>query len=110
MLDLDYDNLVVCQVMVDVGWFWLCKGVDGFWLDVVCYIYFDFKLQEGDCVVFVKNFVWWKQFMCGVWQVNFVVYVVGEVIESMFEVLVLWFGIFSVVFDFLLVIWLIDVV
>ncbi len=108
MPDLNYDDPAVRQAMVDVGQFWMRKGVDGFRLDAARHVYLDFKSQEGDPAVLAKNLAWWQQFMRGVRAVNPHAYVVGEVTEDSWQQLAPWYGALSAVFDFPLATRMID--
>ena len=108
MPDLNYDTPAVRKAMVDVGQFWMRKGVDGFRLDAARHVYLNFAAQEGNPAVLRENLTWWKQFMQGVRQVNPHAYVVGEVTEGSWQQLAPWYGALSAVFDFPLATRLID--
>lgn len=108
MPDLDYDSPGVRKAMVQVGQFWMRKGVDGFRLDAAPHIYLNFASQQGDPAVLRKNLAWWHQFMQAVRAVNPHAYVVGEVTEKTPQQLAPWFGTLSAVFDFPLATRLID--
>src|SRR6185312_11609604 len=55
MPDLNYDDPAVRKAMIDVGRFWLKKGVDGFRLDAAQHVYLDFETDWGSATVLQKN-------------------------------------------------------
>ncbi|HEY9133839.1 MAG TPA: alpha-amylase family glycosyl hydrolase [Dyella sp.] len=78
MPDLNYDEPAVRREMIDVGKFWLAKGVDGFRLDAARHIYDDLKTDTGKPATTRKNVAWWNEFRQGLKQVRPDVYLVGE--------------------------------
>ncbi|WP_240732510.1 MULTISPECIES: alpha-amylase family glycosyl hydrolase [Dyella] len=81
MPDLNFDEPAVRHEMVDVGQFWLRKGVDGFRLDAARHIYDDLKSDTGKPETVRKNVVWWTEFRQGMQRVRPDVYLVGEVMQ-----------------------------
>lgn len=81
MPDLNYDEPAVRKEMVEVGQFWLRKGVDGFRLDAARHIYDDLKSDTGKPETVRKNIAWWSEFRAGMQQVRPDVYLVGEVMQ-----------------------------
>lgn len=81
MPDLNYDEPAVRHEMVDVGQFWLNKGVDGFRLDAARHIYDDLATDTGKPETVRKNVTWWSEFRAGMQRVRPDVYLVGEVMQ-----------------------------
>lgn len=100
MPDLDYDTPAVRQQMIDIGRFWLRKGVDGFRLDAAQHIYFDLKSQAGDPAVVAKNVRWWSDFRAGAEAIKPDVYIVGEVTQDTPSGLAPYLQPLDAVFDF----------
>lgn len=82
MPDLNYDNPQVHKEMIDVGRFWLDKGVDGFRLDAARHIYGDYLDTMYTPEIADKNAAWWKEFRSGLEKSNPDVFLVGEVWEQ----------------------------
>ena len=79
MPDLNYDNPAVRKAMVEVGRFWLRKGVDGFRLDAAQHIYDNLQSDMDDPAALHKNLAWWNEFRHGLDAVDPHAYLVGEV-------------------------------
>ncbi|WP_022835311.1 alpha-amylase family glycosyl hydrolase [Salisaeta longa] len=69
MPDLNFDNPAVRKEILDIGRFWLKKGVDGFRLDAAKHIYIDHQ----------KNHAWWQTFRKEMQDVEPNVLLIGEV-------------------------------
>jgi len=108
MPDLNYDNPAVRAEMVDVGRYWLRKGVDGFRLDAAQHIYDDLQSDVDDPAVLVKNIAWWTEFRNGINAVNPHAYVVGEVTRKSAIELAPYLKPLDAVFNFPLATLLID--
>jgi len=108
MPDLNYDNPEVRAEMVNVGRYWLRKGVDGFRLDAAQHIYDDLQSDVDDPTVLQKNIVWWTQFRDGINAVNPHAYVVGEVTRKSAIELAPYLKPLDAVFNFPLATQLID--
>ena len=100
MPDLNYDNPAVRQAMIDVGRFWLAKGVDGFRLDAAQHIYFDLESEKNDPAILAKNIAWWSAFRQGIDGVNPHAYLVGEVTRDSPDQLAPYFKPLDAAFDF----------
>lgn len=100
MPDLNYDDPAVRKAMIDVGKFWLRKGVDGFRLDAAQHVYLDFETDWGSASVLQKNLAWWRQFDRGIKEVNPDAWVVGEVWQQNLADLAPWMGSLDAIFDF----------
>lgn len=81
MPDLNFDNPAVRREMLDIGQFWLKKGVDGFRLDAAKHIYEDL-LTDKSAATTAKNVSWWQEFRKAMNAVNPQAYIVGEVWEN----------------------------
>ncbi|MFC5740183.1 alpha-amylase family glycosyl hydrolase [Dyella tabacisoli] len=79
MPDLNYDHPAVRQEMIQVGQFWLRRGVDGFRLDAARHIYDDLRTDSDKPETVRKNVVWWTEFRQGMAAVKPDTYLVGEV-------------------------------
>jgi len=108
MPDLNYDNPAVRAEMVNVGRYWLRKGVDGFRLDAAQHIYDDLQSDVDDPAVLVKNIVWWTEFRHGIDAVNPHAYMVGEVTRKSAVELAPYLKPLDAVFNFPLATQLID--
>ncbi|MEP6897393.1 MAG: alpha-amylase family glycosyl hydrolase, partial [Rhodanobacter sp.] len=108
MPDLDYDTPAVRREMIQLGQFWLKKGVDGFRLDAAQHIYYDFASQENDPAILRKNLAWWSSFRRGLAVVKPDAYLIGEVTRDHPQQLAGYFRPLSAVFDFPLAKQLID--
>lgn len=108
MPDLNYDNPAVRAEMVNVGRYWLRKGVDGFRLDAAQHIYDDLQSDVDDPAVLKKNIAWWTEFRQGIDTVNPRAYVVGEVTRPSATELAPYFKPLDAVFNFPLAVQLID--
>ena len=100
MPDLDYDNPAVRRQMIDIGKFWLGKGVDGFRLDAAQHVYLDFDSEWADAAVLKKNLAWWREFDRRIDAANPHAWVVGEVWPRNPAQLAAWTGAVDAVFDF----------
>ena len=108
MPDLNYDDPAVRKEMIEVGKFWLKKGVDGFRLDAAQHVYLDFETDWDDPVVLKKNLGWWREFHRGIDAANPHAWVVGEVWPRNPDELAPWTGALDAVFNFPLAQRLID--
>ncbi|HJP97262.1 MAG TPA: alpha-amylase family glycosyl hydrolase [Rhodanobacteraceae bacterium] len=108
MPDLNYDNPAVRREMIDIGKFWLKKGVDGFRLDAAQHIYDNFDTDDDSAVVLEKNLEWWREFHRGIDSVEPHAWVVGEAWRQHPDQLAPWLGSVDAVFDFPLATRLID--
>ncbi|MCX7942150.1 MAG: alpha-amylase family glycosyl hydrolase [Dictyoglomaceae bacterium] len=72
MPDLNYDNAKVREEVKKIAKFWLDKGVDGFRLDAVKYVY-----EEHE-----KNISFWKEFYNYVKSIKKDIFLVGEVWDN----------------------------
>ncbi|TAN02643.1 MAG: DUF3459 domain-containing protein [Rhodanobacteraceae bacterium] len=100
MPDLNYDDPAVRKEMIEVGKFWLKKGVDGFRLDAAQHLYLNFDTDWGSQVVLKKNLDWWREFHRGIDAVNPHAWLVGEVWQPRFTELAPWMGALDATFDF----------
>ena len=100
MPDLNYDDPAVRKAMIDVGKFWLKKGVDGFRLDAAQHIYLDFETDWNSQSVLKKNLHWWREFHRGIDAVDPHAWVVGEVWQQYPDQLAPWMGALDATFDF----------
>jgi len=100
MPDLNYDDPAVRKEMVDVGKFWLKKGVDGFRLDAAQHIYLNFETDWFNPVVLKKNLAWWREFHRGIDAVDPRAWLVGEVWPPNPDQLAQWMGALDATFDF----------
>ena len=100
MPDLNYDDPAVRKAMIDVGRFWLKKGVDGFRLDAAQHVYLDFETDWGSATVLQKNLAWWRQFDRGIKEANPNAWLVGEVWQQNPADLAPWMGALDATFDF----------
>lgn len=71
MPDLNYDCERVQDEICHIGRTWLELGVDGFRLDAVKYFYKPLHLKS--------NLIWWTKFRTEMFQINPLVYLIGEV-------------------------------
>ena len=108
MPDLNFDNPAVRTKMIDIGKFWLKKGVDGFRLDAAQHIYDDLETDWHSSTVLKQNLDWWREFQRGIDAVNPHAWLVGEVARHHADELVPWMGALDAVFDFPLAERLID--
>ncbi|THD09000.1 alpha-amylase family glycosyl hydrolase [Rhodanobacter lindaniclasticus] len=108
MPDLNFDNPAVRKEMIDIGRFWLKRGVDGFRLDAAQHVYYDFESQRHDPKILAKNLAWWSEFRHGIDSVDPQAYVVGEVTRDTEAELAPWFKPLSGVFNFPLAVQLIE--
>jgi glycosidase len=100
MPDLNYDDPAVRREMIDVGKFWLKKGVDGFRLDAAQHVYLDFETDWGSASVLQKNLDWWREFDRAMKAANPHAWLVGEVWQQNPADLAPWMGALDAVFDF----------
>ncbi|HET9818853.1 MAG TPA: alpha-amylase family glycosyl hydrolase [Rhodanobacteraceae bacterium] len=100
MPDLNYDNPVVRQQMIEIGKFWLAKGVDGFRLDAAQHVYDDLETDWDNTSVLRKNLDWWREFHRGIDKTNPHAWLVGEVARHHASELVPWMGALDAVFNF----------
>ena len=100
MPDLNYDDPAVRKEMIDIGKFWLEKGVDGFRLDAAQHVYLDFETDWDNPVVLKKNLDWWREFHRGIDAANPHAWLVGEVWQQNPADLVPWMGALDAVFNF----------
>jgi glycosidase len=100
MPDLNYDDPAVRSEMIEVGKFWLKKGVDGFRLDAAQHVYLNFETDWDDPVVLKKNLAWWGEFHRGIDAVDPHAWVVGEVWPRNPKELASWMGPLDAVFNF----------
>jgi glycosidase len=100
MPDLNYDDPAVRKAMIDIGKFWLEKGVDGFRLDAAQHVYLDLETDWGSASVLQKNLAWWRQFDRGIKTANPNAWLVGEVWQRNPADLAPWMGVLDATFDF----------
>ncbi|HKZ11046.1 MAG TPA: alpha-amylase family glycosyl hydrolase [Rhodanobacteraceae bacterium] len=100
MPDLNYDDPAVRKAMIEIGKFWLKKGVDGFRLDAAQHVYLDLETDWGSASVLQKNLAWWGQFDRGIKAANPNVWLVGEVWQQNPADLAPWMGALDATFDF----------
>ena len=108
MPDLNYDDPAVRKEMIDVGKFWLKKGVDGFRLDAAQHVYLDFETDWNSASVLKKNLDWWREFHRGIAAADPHAWVVGEVWQQYPDQLAQWMDALDATFDFPLATRLID--
>ncbi|MBU6200343.1 MAG: alpha-amylase, partial [Xanthomonadaceae bacterium] len=108
MPDLNFDNPAVRKQMIEVGRFWLKKGVDGFRLDAAQHIYDDLDTDWHSSTVLQKNLDWWREFHRGIDAVDPHAWLVGEVARNHADELVPWMDALDATFDFPLAKRLID--
>ncbi|HJR13373.1 MAG TPA: alpha-amylase family glycosyl hydrolase [Rhodanobacteraceae bacterium] len=108
MPDLNYDDPAVRKEMIDIGRFWLKKGVDGFRLDAAQHVYLDFETDWGNPLALRKNLEWWREFHQGIDVASPHAWVVGEVWQQNPADLAPWLGALDATFDFPLAQRLID--
>ncbi|TAM97326.1 MAG: alpha-amylase, partial [Rhodanobacteraceae bacterium] len=100
MPDLNYDDPAVRKEMIEVGKFWLKKGVDGFRLDAAQHLYLDLETDWDRPAVLQKNLAWWREFHRGIDEVDPRAWLVGEVWQQYLDQLAPWMGALDAVFDF----------
>jgi len=100
MPDLNYDNPAVRREMIDIGKFWLKKGVDGFRLDAAQHVYDDFETDWDSASVLKKNLDWWREFDRGIKAANPHAWLVGEVARPHASELVPWAAALDATFNF----------
>ena len=100
MPDLNYDDPAVRKEMIDVGKFWLKKGVDGFRLDAAQHLYLDLETDWDSPAVLQENLKWWREFHHGIDAVDPHAWLVGEVWQQYPDQLAPWMGSLDAVFDF----------
>jgi len=100
MPDLNYDDPAVRKAMIDVGKFWLKKGVDGFRLDAAQHVYLNFETDWNSQAVLRKNLDWWREFHQGIDVVDPHAWVVGEVWQQYPDQLAPWMDAVDATFDF----------
>ena len=79
MPDLNFDNPEVREEIINIGKYWLAKGVAGFRLDAAMHIFTDYSIADkwnGD--IYDKNIAWWQEFQGALSQDYPDVYLVGE--------------------------------
>lgn len=108
MPDLNYDDPAVRKEMIEVGKFWLKKGVDGFRLDAAQHVYLDFETDWNSASVLRKNLDWWREFHRGIDAADPHAWLVGEVWQQYPEQLAPWMDALDATFDFPLAMRLID--
>ncbi|MCX5775409.1 MAG: alpha-amylase family glycosyl hydrolase, partial [Firmicutes bacterium] len=84
MPDLNYDNPEVRAEAINIGKYWLDKGVSGFRLDGAMHIFTNyasptFSTDKWNNDVYDKNLAWWNEFYTAMVDENEEVYMVGEV-------------------------------
>jgi glycosidase len=79
MPDLNYDSPAVRRKMIQVGRFWLARGVDGFRLDATTQIYIDFKSDIDSPRAVARNVAWWRQYHDELRAQDPSVFLLGEV-------------------------------
>lgn len=100
MPDLNYDDPAVRKEMIDVGKFWLKKGVDGFRLDAAQHVYLNFETDWDSASVLKKNLDWWREFHQGIDAIDPQAWVVGEVWQERPDQLAPWMDALDATFDF----------
>lgn len=100
MPDLNYDNPAVRKAIIEVGRFWLEKGVDGFRLDAARHIYDDREGDQARADLTRKNVAWWTQFARGIDRGGRHAYLVGEVTGDGYRQLAPYVGALDAVFNF----------
>ncbi len=100
MPDLNYDNPAVRREMIDIGKFWLRKGVDGFRLDAAQHIYDDFETDWDSASVLQQNLDWWREFDRGIKAAAPHAWLVGEVARQHASELVPWAAALDATFNF----------
>ena len=100
MPDLNYDDPAVRKQMIEVGKFWLKKGVDGFRLDAAQHVYLDFETDWNSASVLKKNLDWWREFHRGIDAADPHAWLVGEVWQQYPDQLAPWMGALDATFDF----------
>jgi glycosidase len=100
MPDLNFDDPAVRREMIDIGKFWLQKGVDGFRLDAAQHVYLDFETDWNSARVLRKNLDWWREFHRGVDAANPHAWLVGEVWQQYPDQLAPWMDALDATFDF----------
>ncbi len=100
MPDLNYDDPAVRRAMIEIGKFWLKKGVDGFRLDAAQHVYLDFDTDWDRASVLRKNLDWWRQFHRGVATADPHAWLVGEVWQQNPADLAPWMDALDATFDF----------
>ena len=100
MPDLNYDDPAVRKEMIDIGRFWLKKGVDGFRLDAAQHVYLDFETDWDSASVLRKNLDWWREFDRGIKAADPHAWLVGEVWQPHPDELAPWMDALDAVFDF----------
>jgi glycosidase len=100
MPDLNYDDPAVRKEMIDIGKFWLKKGVDGFRLDAAQHVYLDFETDWDKPVMLKKNLAWWSEFHRGIDAANPHAWLVGEVWQQYPGQLAPWMDALDATFDF----------
>jgi len=79
MPDFNFDNAEVRAEMINIGKYWLAKGVAGFRLDAAMHIFTDYTITDkwnGD--IYDKNVAWWQEFQASLAEEYPEVYLVGE--------------------------------
>jgi glycosidase len=100
MPDLNYDDPALRKRMIEVGKFWLAKGVDGFRLDAAQHVYLDFETDWGSVAVLKENLAWWREFHRDIDTVDPQTWLVGEVWPRNPDQLASWMGSLDAVFNF----------
>lgn len=79
MPDFNFDNPEVREEMINIGKYWLAKGVAGFRLDAAMHIFTDYAIADkwnGD--IYDKNIEWWQEFQGALASEYPDVYLIGE--------------------------------
>ncbi|HOJ44868.1 MAG TPA: alpha-amylase family glycosyl hydrolase [Bacilli bacterium] len=79
MPDFNFDNPEVREEMINIGKYWLAKGVAGFRLDAAMHIFTDYAIADkwnGD--IYDKNIEWWQEFQDALASEYPDVYLIGE--------------------------------
>ena len=100
MPDLNYDHPAVRKEMIEIGKFWLKKGVDGFRLDAAQHVYLNFETDWDSASVLKKNLGWWREFHHGIDAANPHAWLVGEVWQQYPDQLAPWMSALDATFDF----------
>ncbi|WP_424680832.1 alpha-amylase family glycosyl hydrolase [Frateuria sp. YIM B11624] len=100
MPDLDFDTPAVRKEVIDIGRYWLARGVDGFRLDAARHVYEDFAATVDDPALLRRNLAWWSAFHDAMRTARPGVYLVGEVTRDEPKQLAPWYGPLDAVFDF----------